>query len=770
MPTPQAPSEELPCDEIHADELQAAIKHTKSTSSPSPYDQVPYTVFKRCHSLDKALLNLFNCCWSQAVIPPEWKLAAIKLVGKGSAVEDSTTPANFRPIALTSCVGKLFTTILKTRWLTYMTRNGYLSSSIQKAFMKATPGCIEHQCKLAAILAKARKNHKSLAVCWLDLANAYGSVHHSLIEFSIRHYHAPPQFCSIIRSLYSDLYGTVVTNDWSTATIPLELGIYQGDPLSVVIFNTVINTMVDTLQTRSDLGFLFPNSRHQVNLLQYADDTCITANSPAAGQHLLDMVDRWLQWSGMRAKVPKCHCLALQGSTGKLYDPHLSIASQSIPFIGSNSIRFLGMTIQVPADLSGTKRELVTNLQRMLKSVDGTPVTRRQKLQLYKAGICPRLSWLLNIEELPFTWVERQLEATATRFVKKWAGLARSANTSLLYLPQKMGGLNLPSLSVFHKQLQVSRQCQLLTSTDPCVRHLAEKHLQKEDQLTRKIFKPAVVVRDALAEDPSRGRKALAAAARRQVKSQEASDRLQQVQDLQKQGEMLRTTTSDTATVWAKAVQALPANTMKFALNAAHDTLPHNANLQLWKKKENAACPLCGERQSLLHILNNCKVARNLRRYNQRHDAVLQEIVKVIQPKLSPTTQLTADLSDGYEFPMHIVPTDLRPDIVWWDDQQKSLMLAELTISYETNFEVAAERKEEKYEELLTGACNAGYETELITLEVGSRGVINPAGFQHLKTTVNITTSEMSKLTFEVCKRTIEGSYSIWCSRNRNTI
>ena len=30
------------------------------------------------------------------------------------------------------------------------------------AFMKkATPGCIEHQCKLAAILAEARKNHKS---------------------------------------------------------------------------------------------------------------------------------------------------------------------------------------------------------------------------------------------------------------------------------------------------------------------------------------------------------------------------------------------------------------------------------------------------------------------------------------------------------------------------------------------------------------------------------------------------------------------------------
>ena len=136
------------------------------------------------------------------------------------------------------------------------------------------------------------------------------------------------------------------------------------------------------------------------------------------------------------------------------------------------------------------------------------------------------------------------------------------------------------------------------------------------------------------------------------------SQRLLQVQDLQKQGEMLRATTSDTAAVWAKAVQALPSNAMKFALNATHDTLPHNANLHLWKKKDSAACPLCGERQS------NCKVARDLRHYNQRHDAVLQENTNCIQPKLSPTTQLMADFNDEYEFPMHIVPTDLRPDIV----------------------------------------------------------------------------------------------------------
>jgi len=284
-----------------------------------------------------------------------------------------------------------------------MTENGFLDRSIQKAFMSATPGCVEHHCKLATILAEARKKHKSLAVCWLDLANAYGCVHHSLIQFSLQHYHALPQFCQILQSLYSDLRGKVITNEWETPTISLDIGVYQGDPLSVVIFNTVINTLVDTLQSRIDLGYTLSKSTCKVNLLQYADDTCLLADSPTACQHLLEIVEQWLQWSGMRAKVCKCHSLALQGSTRKLIDPQLLIDGETIPFIGNNSIKFLGMRIQVPHNTTTTKETLMTNLNRMLQAVDQCPLTSHQKLRLFKAGICPRLSWLLLIEELPIT-------------------------------------------------------------------------------------------------------------------------------------------------------------------------------------------------------------------------------------------------------------------------------------------------------------------------------------------------------------------------------
>ena len=90
------------------DEIAQAVKGARSQSSPSPVDGIPYTVFKKCPALLVALHNIFNLCWTIAVVPAGWKQADVKLIGKTSARSDPSSPANFRPIALTSCVGKAF--------------------------------------------------------------------------------------------------------------------------------------------------------------------------------------------------------------------------------------------------------------------------------------------------------------------------------------------------------------------------------------------------------------------------------------------------------------------------------------------------------------------------------------------------------------------------------------------------------------------------------------------------------------------------------------
>ena len=130
--------------------------------------------------------------------------------------------------------------------------------------------------------------------------------------------------------------------------------------------------------------------------------------------------------------------------------------------------------------------------------------------------------------------------------------------------------------------------------------------------------------------------------------------------------------TPDGATIWGNALEKLQDEHFKFTLNSTVDTLPRNANLCLWKKRERGTCVLCGERQTLIHTLNICKVARDARRFNIEHDAVLAEIVALLSTYISAMAELTTDL-EFYTIRQYFVTTDLRPDIIWWDDISRKL-------------------------------------------------------------------------------------------------
>ena len=235
------------------------------------------------------------------------------------------------------------------------------------------------------------------------------------------------------------------------------------------------------------------------------------------------------------------------------------------------SSEVLGDARQVPRNEGSAREAVLSRLEAMLTSIDETPLTRKQKLLLYSGGVCPRLTWPLLIQEFPTTWMDRQVDSLVTRYLKKWSGLGRSGNVALLYLPRSLGGQNLPRLSTLHKRLQVSRQCQFLTSQDSCVRFLADCGLQREQHLTRRKFRPAEVAREALSVSPGGSRKSLVRISKVLVSEEVNSALISDLQGLQRQGQMSRRTDPICAPIWARVVQTLPDELMKFALNAAVD-------------------------------------------------------------------------------------------------------------------------------------------------------------------------------------------------------
>ena len=88
-------------------------------------DGVPPIVLRNCASvLAPCLVKLFRLCLSTSTFPSCWKFAYIQAVPKKG---DRSNPSNYRPIALISCLSKVFVSILNKKILKHLSFHNLLS-------------------------------------------------------------------------------------------------------------------------------------------------------------------------------------------------------------------------------------------------------------------------------------------------------------------------------------------------------------------------------------------------------------------------------------------------------------------------------------------------------------------------------------------------------------------------------------------------------------------------------------------------------------------
>ena len=121
-------------------EFEKKLKTRRNKSSPGP-NGVPYTVYKRCEKLKRFLFGILTDLWRSKRIPRAWTIGESVLIAKTQDLKD---PAKFRNITKTNTSGKLNMGMLADRMMDYMVDNGYIDKSIQKGFLRKTPGCVEH--------------------------------------------------------------------------------------------------------------------------------------------------------------------------------------------------------------------------------------------------------------------------------------------------------------------------------------------------------------------------------------------------------------------------------------------------------------------------------------------------------------------------------------------------------------------------------------------------------------------------------------------------
>ena len=69
----------------------------------------------------KTLLKIFNASWKNASVPQTWRDATMLPIHKKG--KDKTKADSYRPISLTSCVGKLIERLVNNRLTWYLEKN-----------------------------------------------------------------------------------------------------------------------------------------------------------------------------------------------------------------------------------------------------------------------------------------------------------------------------------------------------------------------------------------------------------------------------------------------------------------------------------------------------------------------------------------------------------------------------------------------------------------------------------------------------------------------
>ena len=172
-PRPPKPKFEFNTSELEEGKLFEAVKKKRNKNAPG-INGIPFLVYKMCPRLLIILLSIMNRIWSEKVIPRCWQCGLIVLIAKS---DDLSSPGEFRPIALLNAEGRLFSTLLGWRLSEYMSENGYIDTTIQKGFMERIAGCIEHSETVHQAMLDAHLNKRNFCTSWIDLTNAFGSVH-----------------------------------------------------------------------------------------------------------------------------------------------------------------------------------------------------------------------------------------------------------------------------------------------------------------------------------------------------------------------------------------------------------------------------------------------------------------------------------------------------------------------------------------------------------------------------------------------------------------
>jgi len=244
-----------------------------------------YARFELC----EVITHLFNLSIQQSFIPTQWKTANIIPIPKISNPEQ---PGDFRPIALTSALCKVFERIIVKQVLNHT--KSLWANNKQYGFL---PGRNTMDALMQVIedWEKARDEKKTVHAVFFDFAKAFDLVNHNILLAKIDKM-LPSWLTSWIAQYLTGRKQRVRCNNNYSNWLDVEAGVTQGSVLGPALFLLFISDVNEYLPTTAAL-------------IKYADDLltyCIFNDfNEDTTQQTIDSIQKWAENNSMRLNTDK---------------------------------------------------------------------------------------------------------------------------------------------------------------------------------------------------------------------------------------------------------------------------------------------------------------------------------------------------------------------------------------------------------------------------------------------------------------------------------
>ena len=812
------PGVALKASRLKETDFEDIVSKRRNASAPGP-NKVPYKVYKKCNHIRKYLFLLISSCFDHGKIPIQWRIASLIFIPKVSNPSE-TNILDFRQIALMNVEAKLFWALIARRLYNFFVKdNAIVNTAVQKGSIEGMPGCWEHMSMVWQTLKDARLNKGTLSSIWLDIANAYGSVPHKLVFFSLNRYGIPEKWINLIKNYYKGLWSCSFSANSPSSWHQHQKGIFAGCTISVILFLVAINTIIEYATMNNPKTYTLSEGVSMSPMRAFMDDLSILSPSVTSAQTILDRTKTALDWARMQLNTKKSRSIVIKAGRTMNTNP-FQVSDDIIPSIHDNPVKFLGRVIDGSLTDRKSITELTEKLQDGLALIDKSDHTGVNKVWIMQNLLMARLRWTLMIYEIPMSSVE-SLQTLISISLRKWLGLNKNITSVALYSKSSPCPLPIKSLSSIFKCAKAGASLQLKHSKDPLVRsvtvnldcgrkwrvqksiddaeqRIAMNNILGHTQTGRAGFGSIPYVKTPL-QSTTEYRKLVSGLI---MKEEDECFFAKSVQ-LSIQGQWTKWQNYVNKDLSWKAIWALPPNLLSFCIGATYDTLSSPNNLFRWGLSSNKMCPLCSSVNcTVAHVLSGCKKSLQQGRYTYRHNSVLKEIachlgsflsskkdvkpssnkIRFVkqghepgrQPKkihtgilhLASDWKMIVDLNDSLRFPGHIVVTTLRPDIVLFSNATKRVILLELTCPCEENIPHQHDFKINKYCDLVNSCQESGWKCDLLAVEVGARGYSSTSMLSAL-CKLGFDRKSAKSVIKEIELVSLRCSFWIWCAREK---